>query len=225
MVVNGHGKRRGFLRKEPAQPRSRALVEAVITATNELGQTLVDEGEITIERIVRRAGVGLGSFYDYFADKDSLIGELVSRATHHNFAALLAALDAASPPTLEAAFTCVAEHVVDLYLAHPARTRLWIAGIGRLQLMRMVVEERDRFARQLAIRAQRFLPRCTDDEITEAMTAVCDANLGLVVSDLYRERPRSRAVVVSAMTVTAVALVARLRDEPEIPRTAVTALP
>ena len=223
--MNDHRKRRGFLRKEPTQPRSRALVEAVITATNELGQTLVDEGEITIERIVRRAGVGLGSFYDYFADKDSLIGELVSRATQQNFAALLGALDAASPPTLEAAFTCVAECVADIYLAHPTRTRLWIAGIGRLQLMGMVVGECDRLARQLAVRAKRYLPQCTEDEIAEAMTAVCDANLGLVVSDLYRDRPRSRAMVVSAMTETAVALVARFRDEPEIPRTAATALP
>lgn len=192
---------RSFLRREPKQARSRALVDSVLVAFDQLLRTLPDERQVTIERILTRAGVSLGSFYEYFTDKDALLGALVERATRDNFESLLASYDENPPADIASAIRFVSERVVDTYLVHPARTRIWLAGIGRLQLLGMVVQERDRFAGELATRASRLLPARDEAELARTMTTVCDAILGIVTGELYRSPPRPRHEVVAAMVV------------------------
>ncbi|HEY5933169.1 MAG TPA: TetR/AcrR family transcriptional regulator [Kofleriaceae bacterium] len=195
----GTSRLRSFLRREPKQARSRALVDSVLVAFDQLLRTLPDERHVTIERILTRAGVSLGSFYEYFTDKDALLGALVERATRDNFQSLLASYDENPPADITAAIHFVSERVVDTYLVHPARTRIWLAGIGRLQLLGMVVQERDRFARELATRASRLLPDRDEAELAHTMPTVCDAILGIVTGELYRSAPRPRHEVVAAM--------------------------
>lgn len=194
------------MRREPSQARSRALVEALLTASDQLLRTLGDERQVTIERIISRAGVSLASFYEYFTDKDALVGALVERATKDNFENLLAQFDAAAPATLEEAFALLSGLAVETYLAHPARTRLWVMGIGRLQLTKMITTERDRFARELARRAVRFLPERAERDVVAAMVAICDATIGIVLGELYRAEPRPRSEVTAMMVQIAIAL-------------------
>jgi AcrR family transcriptional regulator len=40
---------------------------------------------VRIESIVRRAGIGIGSFCEYFSGKDALLGALIGRVTRENF--------------------------------------------------------------------------------------------------------------------------------------------
>jgi AcrR family transcriptional regulator len=169
-------------------------------------RTFSDERQLTIERIIGRAGVSLASFYEYFTDKDALAGALVDRATRENFESLLAQLDASSPSTLEQAVRVVAECVASTYLTHPARTRLWLMGIGRLHLTKTVTKERDRFAAELGRRARRFRPERSQPELTSAMIAVCDAAMGVVVGELYRDTPRPRAEVADMITRASMAI-------------------
>jgi AcrR family transcriptional regulator len=200
------GKTRGFLRREPTQARSRVLVDSILVAFDQLLRTLGDERQVTIDRIIDRAGVSLGSFYEYFLDKDSLVGALVERATRENFATLLAAYDEHPAADLPGALRFFAERLVDTYLAHPARTRLWLAGIGRLQLMRFVTGERDRFARELAVRAAPLTGR-PEAELVDALVVGCDACMGILVSELYRARPHRRDEIVARLVEVGAALV------------------
>lgn len=57
---------RGFFRREPKQPRSRALVEATVQAIDELIRRGEPIERVTIERVSQYAGIGMGSFYEYF---------------------------------------------------------------------------------------------------------------------------------------------------------------
>lgn len=191
-------KPRRYLRREPTQARSRVLVDSILVAFDQLLRTFGDERDVTIERILSRAGVSLGSFYEYFTNKDSLVGALVERATRDNFVTLLAAYDAYSPRDLTDAVRFLAERIVDTYLAHPARTRIWLGGIGRLQLMRLVTAERDRFAGELTKRAARLISR-PDAELRDRMITGSDAMIGIIIGELYRERPRARDEVVAHM--------------------------
>ena len=63
-------------RKLPRQARSRATVDAVIVATT---QVLIDHGfeRATTARIAERAGVSIGSLYQYFPNKAALIAALI----------------------------------------------------------------------------------------------------------------------------------------------------
>jgi AcrR family transcriptional regulator len=68
------------LKKQPRQARSRALVEAVIDAAAHI---LVEAGEagLTTNHIAERAGVSIGSLYQYFPDKTAVLAALFER--HH----------------------------------------------------------------------------------------------------------------------------------------------
>jgi AcrR family transcriptional regulator len=65
-------------RKLPQQDRSRVTVEAIIEATTRI---LVEEGydKANTNRIAERAGVSIGSLYQYFPNKESLMTALMEQ--------------------------------------------------------------------------------------------------------------------------------------------------
>lgn len=65
-------------RKRPRQDRSKATVDAILEAT---AQVLVQDGydKTSTNRVAERAGVSVGSVYQYFPSKEALVGELVDR--------------------------------------------------------------------------------------------------------------------------------------------------
>jgi AcrR family transcriptional regulator len=66
-------------RKHPQQARSQATVQAILTATAHI---LAEEGydRFTTNRVAEQAGVSIGSLYQYFPNKESL---LLALAEHH----------------------------------------------------------------------------------------------------------------------------------------------
>jgi AcrR family transcriptional regulator len=65
-------------RKEPQQERSRATVDAILTAAAEVFERLGYD-RTTTDAIAERAGVSVGTLYQYFATKDALLRKLVER--------------------------------------------------------------------------------------------------------------------------------------------------
>ncbi len=68
-------------RKKPRQVRSELTVDALVEAT---GQVLEKEGyeRITTTRVADRAGVSVGSLYQYFPGKEALIAAFIERRLH-----------------------------------------------------------------------------------------------------------------------------------------------
>lgn len=79
-------------RRTPAQSRSRASVDAILTAaTYVLGER--GFAGATTNRIAVRAGVNVGTLYRYFPSKDALLGALVEREARATLDAVDAALE------------------------------------------------------------------------------------------------------------------------------------
>lgn len=175
-----------FFRRQPKQSRSRALVDAVIIALEDQLARAGEAGDWTLEGLVERAGVGIGSFYEYFADKESLLGALIGRLTERNFRTLIARMDAGSFDSLEETVEHMAHATAETYLARPKMMRVVMATIGRLGLMGPVAHERDRFAKELAVRARRFLPHATEASLDRSMQIVADGVMGVVAGELTR---------------------------------------
>lgn len=74
-LPTGRGARRIRQRKQPKQDRSKETVQAVLEATL---QILVRDGykTLTTTRVAERAGVSVGTLYQYFPDKRSLVTAL-----------------------------------------------------------------------------------------------------------------------------------------------------
>lgn len=66
------------MRKQPMQQRSQQLVEALVEAA---GQLIAKDGldALTTVRVADRAGVSVGSLYQYFSNKEALLAALVAR--------------------------------------------------------------------------------------------------------------------------------------------------
>lgn len=68
------------MRRKPSQDRSKQLVSDILEAGAQVFGELGYEAAST-NKIARRAGVSIGSIYQYFADKDALIGALIEDRT------------------------------------------------------------------------------------------------------------------------------------------------
>lgn len=66
------------MRKKPLQARAAATVEAIVEAAS---QVLEQEGEegLTTARIAERAGVSIGSLYQYFPNREAVLLALIRR--------------------------------------------------------------------------------------------------------------------------------------------------
>lgn len=87
-------------RKSPTQARAKALVAAILDAT---AQVLVERGYAgtSTNLIAARAGVSIGSVYQYFPNKDSLISALRERHATDLYDTLDNVLTRRNPQSLE----------------------------------------------------------------------------------------------------------------------------
>ena len=68
------------MRQKPLQARSRHTVESIVDATMlEIGERGIVG--LTTTQVAERAGVSVGSLYQYFADKEALLDAVVKRLT------------------------------------------------------------------------------------------------------------------------------------------------
>lgn len=72
-------------RKRPSQTRSKATVEAILVAAAQVFRRQGYAGATT-DRIAERAGVSVGSLYQYFPNKDAILVVLTERHIDEGFA-------------------------------------------------------------------------------------------------------------------------------------------
>lgn len=196
---------RRFFRRIPLQSRSRSVVRALVEALDERLRHGEDVSTLSVDRLVKRAGVGIGSFYEYFGGKDALLGTLIGRLTRENFDQLLESVSR-DEVSLDQVARTVADATTRAYLEHPARTRVVIAGIVRLGLTELIIRERDRFSDELARAIAPLRPRWTPAALSERTRLVSDAAMGLISAELYRASPRTPERVATLVSEVAIAM-------------------
>jgi AcrR family transcriptional regulator len=112
-------------RRSPRQERSRETVEAILEAA---AQVFERHGYAagTTNRIAERAGVSIGSLYQYFPNKDAIVVELMHRHLDELEQVAWPALRqlAADPPPLRVGLTAIVRGAVALHEHSPGLHRV-----------------------------------------------------------------------------------------------------
>ncbi len=153
-------------RKQPRQARSRATVDAILTAT---AQVLVERGydKTTTNVVARRAGVSIGSLYQYFPNKEALLTAVCELHMERTARLLLEKLGSLDDCPLADAIRTLVRVLLEVHAADPELHRVLIEQVPRLRgfealqrMDRMFIEV---VASALARRPERLRP--TDLEL------------------------------------------------------------
>ena len=120
------------LRKQPRQSRSRALVDAIIEATQRL---MASEGvaAITTARVAELAGVSIGSLYQYFPAREALIAAVVDRKIALDIAETRPLIEALVQVELDEAIRGLVELVVRFYRDETPLYREMVAALAEVE--------------------------------------------------------------------------------------------
>lgn len=171
-------------RKAPRQDRSRETVDVVLEAA---AQVFEREGlSATTNRIAERAGVSIGSVYQYFPNKHALLYALAQRHVRHTVERLevvFARLRSDLPPFDETMRTILGE-VVELHSDRPGLHGLMHrVAPRRTKELAALQEFEDYLARELAFHLVRCGRGGDDPSATaQALVHAIDAHLHRVLT-------------------------------------------
>ncbi|MBZ9675563.1 TetR/AcrR family transcriptional regulator [Mesorhizobium sp. ES1-1] len=112
-------------RRTPSQQRSRERVERMLAAASAL---IAEEGSdaMRMGEVAERAGVSIGSLYQFFPDKRAIIRALAERYTAESQACISATLAGVSDAEgLRSAFSELVDIYYRLFLAEPVMRDIW----------------------------------------------------------------------------------------------------
>ncbi|MCV3238818.1 TetR/AcrR family transcriptional regulator [Mesorhizobium sp. ZC-5] len=113
------------LRRAPSQKRSRERVERMLTAASDV---IAEQGSdaMRMGEVAERAGVSIGSLYQYFPDKGSIIRTLADRYNTLGRDCIEAELaDVSDADGFRAAFGGLIDTYYELFLAEPVMRDIW----------------------------------------------------------------------------------------------------
>ncbi|MET3601727.1 TetR/AcrR family transcriptional regulator [Martelella mangrovi] len=124
-------------RKAPVQKRSKATVEAILEATV---QVLLRDGaeKLTTRRIAERAGVSVGTLYQYAPSKEALLYALVSRHLDLTASAVEQACRTSHGRTLMQCSDAFVTAYVDAKAADPEVSRALYHATSRFDMTELV---------------------------------------------------------------------------------------
>ncbi|CAD5247331.1 TetR family transcriptional regulator [Bosea sp. 62] len=160
------------MRKEPRQARSRATVEAVVEA----GARILSEqgwGGFTTNKVADAAGVSIGSLYQYFPDKLSLVDAIRRRHIDDSLDAVRRAL--AGTQSLAEFVEALVANLIAAHSIHPGLHRVLLDEAPGLEAYRDQNSEIE--AQYLALFTQAATIHGSQGQGTPAST------VGLVISD------------------------------------------
>jgi AcrR family transcriptional regulator len=123
--------RRLARRRAPTQARSEATVQAILLATDQL---LAARGldDLTTHDIAERAGVSVGTLYQYFPSKEAVVGEMIHRQMVDFYERLHSQSTAMADAPIGEVVALVCQSVIDTLLERPSLATLMAHDRARI---------------------------------------------------------------------------------------------
>lgn len=171
-------------RKVPRQVRSRAMVEAILEATVRVLLARGYDRTSTIA-VAERAGVSVGSLYQYFPNKEALVAALVERHAAEIVACTERALASADLDDPASAVRAIVRAGLDAHRLEPALHKILVEQVPRVGRIAKAMAT----SRKLTEMLERYLQR------HRARLAVPDVRMAAFVVETVVEALTHRAVI------------------------------
>jgi AcrR family transcriptional regulator len=130
-------------RKRAVQARSQATVDAILKAT---ARILIADGydRASTNKVAARAGVSIGSLYQYFPSKEALVAALLERHLEETGELLRGAFPALADAPLERAVEELVRLMVAVHSVDPALHKVFaeqVPRIGKLERVQNIERE------------------------------------------------------------------------------------
>ena len=190
-----------FLKKKPQQSRSRSMVDAILVGALErivdARSNEEDDGGVSVHDVAARAGVGIGSLYDYFPDRSTLLSAAAAKVAQDNHDAFRAVLAATSSLPLRQAVEQIVDFALETYTCDPRKVRVIFRLTARLNLITMLAHSQTLFAASLA----ETLKRRTDVRVADMDSAswvMTQALMGIMMTLVWSEDLLDRGAIRAA---------------------------
>jgi AcrR family transcriptional regulator len=161
-------------RRSPVQERAKDRVGRILAATEDL---LVEVGlrDLKVSHIARRAGVPIGSIYQYFPNREAILRALVDEH-HTRFTAVLRDMASAVQdfPGLIAMSTQAFDLLSASYKGDRAFRQLWSSAQGFEPLRALDIEDTMQNAAVICEALRRAMPGLAPDRAMSACVMMCD---------------------------------------------------
>jgi AcrR family transcriptional regulator len=127
------------VRRKPVQKRSRARVARILDAAEEVVATAGVQA-LTTREIARRAGVPVATLYQYFADREAIMGALIEGHIASMDARLTRALASLDVYSVRAVVEAVIAAYRADYRQRPSYVVLWFQGRAGAEIAALVAE-------------------------------------------------------------------------------------
>ena len=132
-------------RKNPTQARAQQTVGAILDAAAQILQT-EGEAHFNTNRVAERAGFSIGTLYQYFPNKNSIIEAIAERERIAIEATIQKALLDGWPHTIEEFLRIIIRQMINAFGRRQKLRRFIIIQMIRLDLFMPVLQEADRIS-------------------------------------------------------------------------------
>ncbi len=168
------------VRHRPVQERGRVRFDAILTAARELLAESGVEG-FTIDDVATRAGIPVGSVYQFFPNKFAIVAELDARDTE----ALIDDLTARADRLTLGDWQAETNELIDLVAAHwvddPTRRAVWLAMRSTAATRSLAAEH----SRALVTTLLPMIKQLTEGQSLEEQLTICEVVVEMAQSLLH----------------------------------------
>ena len=153
-------------RKQPIQSRSGVTVEAIHEATIQV-LLAEDMGRFTTTRVAERAGVSVGTLYQYFPNKEALLYAILLNHFDAMATEFERIANGAAPAPLTDLATSIADAYVSVKMRNPEATKAMYRIAGAINQVRLTSDVFARMGRAVA----QILGKASDASFDDPKTA------------------------------------------------------
>jgi len=174
-------------RKSPKQERSKAIVESIFEATLRMLPKIGSQN-ITTKKIADFAGVSIGSLYQYFPNKESLMGKIVDKAATAKLAEVQKKIDEIDGKSMKEATDQLVDLGLELFLKEKEKMREIYRQAPQLGRLPALMKIRHSVVERLADIMKRNHPERASEECLRVSFVAVNSLMGVVHTMLYDEK-------------------------------------